>query len=337
MKIKHLSLLLLVGLLASCGGNTTPTTSDTPSTNTPTSETTDNTPIDTSKLKIVSPTGAPAVAFYKHGNNKNYTTNAKPSNILSMLTAQSDKDVVVIDTVGGLRTIQKGAPYKIAATITFGNFFIASTGNDENDTMDKDDKIVLFGQEQTPDLLFHYLYGNEYDESIEYVASVQDAAKCLTSGKNLITKNAVDYVFIAQPVLHKILNNPKAPTFGKAKVYADVQELYKTKSGGAQLTQASVFVKNSTDTKVIDQFLFDLENDIDEAIKTPSVVSTEMVKLNSEEASNLFGIDGATAEAVLKNNNALGLGFVKARDNKKAIDTFANIFGLNETTEKIYY
>ena len=125
--------------------------------------------VDSSSLKIISPTGAPTLAFYNHSNNVNYETNSTPSNIVSMMSSSSDYDIVVIDTVSGIKAIEKGAPYKLAANITFGNFFIASTGNDENKVMDKDDTVIVFGQNKTPDLLFNYIYGNDYN--VEYVTN----------------------------------------------------------------------------------------------------------------------------------------------------------------------
>ena len=39
--------------------------------------------VDFSSLKILSPQGAPAVAFYNYSDNNNYTTNATPSNIVA--------------------------------------------------------------------------------------------------------------------------------------------------------------------------------------------------------------------------------------------------------------
>ena len=174
--------------------------------------------VDHSSLKIICPTGAPALAFY---NTDNFETNSTPSNIVAMMNGDSNYDVVVIDTVSGLKAINNGADFKIAATITFGNFYIASTGSDDDNIMDKNDTIILFGQNQTPDLLFNKIYGEGYN--IEYVTNVQDAAKCLVTGTNMITKSTVDYVFIAQPALFTVLNNTNAATYGKANVYANIQ------------------------------------------------------------------------------------------------------------------
>ena len=284
-------------------------------------------------LKILCPTGAPAFAFYKHGKNSNFETNTDPKNIVAMMNKNSEKQLIVIDTVSGVKAIQNGAPYKLAATLTFGNFFIASTGKDDNNTMDPGDKIVLFGQGITPDLLFHHLYGDTYDSGIEYVTNVQDAAKCLIQGKNLVTGNEIKYVFIAQPVLLNAL----AKNANAAK-YVDVQEAYKAKSGGKELIQASVFVKNDADDYSVNHYLDALKNDIDAAIDNPEIISETLSYLSAEEATAKYGVAPAMAVNALKDNNGLGLGFKKSLEIKSDIDAFLkDVQNLEATSEEIYY
>lgn len=297
--------------------------------------------VDFSSLKILSPQGAPAVAFYNYSDNNNYTTNATPSNIVASMSEKSDIDVVVIDTVSGIKAINNGAPYKMAATITFGNFYIAATGNDDNSVMDNDDTIVLFGQNQTPDYIFNYLYGTENFSNIEYVTAVSDAAKCLITGKNSVTGSTVDYVFVAQPVLYNALNNKNAATYGKASVYKDIQKEYEEKSNNKKMIQASVFVKttdtSSEYTAKIDAFLNSLEKDINAVISNPELVVNGFNKVSSEEATAKYSIPGMVAKAVLSENNGLGLGYQKALTIKDQIDAFINLFGQKVTNENIYY
>lgn len=284
-------------------------------------------------LKILCPTGAPAFAFYKHYNNSNFETNSDPKNIVAMMNKNSDKDLMVIDTVSGVKAIKNGAPYKLVATLTFGNFFIASTGKDDNNTMDPGDKIVLFNQNATPDLLFHYLYGDGYDTGIEYVTNVQEAAKCLISGKNLATGSEIKYVFIAQPVLLNALSKN-----ANARKYADVQELYKTKTGGKELIQASLFVKESSDKYSVDQNLETLKQSIQEEVNNPDVVSEYLSKISEEEATAKYGVAPSLAVSALKDNNGLGLGFKLGKDNKGNIDAFLKeVQGIDATSEEIYY
>ena len=297
-------------------------------------------PVDTSSLKIVTPTGAPSIAFYKEVGNTNFETNSTPSNIVAMMTSTSDKDIVVIDTVSGIKAINNGAPYLLAANITFGNFFIASTGKDDDGIMNEGDKIVLFGQSQTPDLLFHYLYGKSFDSNIEYVANATAAAQCLASGKNVSTSSEIDYVFLAQPALYTILNNTNAPTYGKASIYKNIQEEYKAKTNNQELVQASVFVRKSDDkdyNKMLKAYLENLNQAINEAIENPTLVKESMDQISSEEVTSIFQINSNAAKAVLEDNNGLGLGYKEALDNKQSIDSFISLFSLGETNEEIYF
>ena len=289
-------------------------------------------PVSTDNLGILSPVGAPAYAFYKEARNPNFETNQSPDSIVSSMTKLGDKKIVVIDTTSGIDAIKAGAPYKLAANLTFGNFFIAATGKDDNDTMDPGDKIVLFNKNGLPDQLFHYLYGNDYDEGIEYVTNgVGDAAKCLIKSKNEVTGSEIKYVFIAQPALTGALKQNTS-----ASVYANVQNLYKEKTGGKELVQASLFVKNTLYKKIADQYLEELKGNIEAAVSNPDVITQEFEGLDT--LSTKYGVAPSLAVAVLKNNNGLGLGFKSAYQNKENIDAFlANVQGKEATNEEIYY
>ena len=99
---------------------------------------------DRSSLSILTPTGAPALAFYNYAGNSKFETNAAPATISGQMAAGS-KNVIVLPTNAGVKAIvDNKAPYKLAATITFGNFYIASLNNDDNQVMDENDTIILF-------------------------------------------------------------------------------------------------------------------------------------------------------------------------------------------------
>ena len=135
---------------------------------------------------IVTPTGAPAIAFYRYAENLNFQTNSDPANIIPMMVKEQ-VDIAVLPTNAGFQTIlNKKVNYKCAASITFGNIYIGATGNDDNGVMDSDDYIVSFQQGAVPDKIFHYVYGNTLDSNIHYVADASEASKCLKTGKNKI-------------------------------------------------------------------------------------------------------------------------------------------------------
>ncbi len=292
---------------------------------------------DRTSLSIITPTGAPALAFYNYSGSERFETNSNPAEgiIPQMVTGQ--KDVVVLPTNAGMQAIlNKKAEYQIAATITFGNFYLVSMNNDTNKTLDADDTILLFQKGNVPDKVFHYVYGDDYNSNIHYVSAVSDAAAAVNAGffADAETGNNIvpNYVLLAQPVLTTVLN--KNADKGYA-VYADMQAKYKEKSNNQALFQASVFVKKSLDRKVVTSFLDSLKADIDAAIKNPEVIQ-EALK-DAQDAQTVYGIAPAMATTVTKNNNGMGLGFERAINNKEAVETFLKLFGIEGFDEEVYF
>lgn len=283
---------------------------------------------DEQPLTIVSATGAPSLAFYNYVDSAAFQTNSVPKNILAMMAGEDGADIIVVDAVSGISAIKNGANYKLAAILTFGNFYIGATGNDEDGILNVGDKLVLFGQNQTPDLVFHHLFGNEFDEQISYVSAVSDAAAVLKTGLDLESEEQ-DYVFVAQPVLATVLK-----ANDKVSVYADIQELYQNKNGSS-LIQAAVFVKNSVTEEQSEKFLTDLQSDIEALIEEPELLVAAYEKIGEEEAKVKFGVAASVAVAALQ-DNSLGLGFKKAIDIKGDIDTFLGIMNKPLTDEEIY-
>lgn len=284
--------------------------------------------VDEQPLTIISATGAPSLAFYNYVDSTAFQTNSVPKNILAMMAGEDGADIIVVDAVSGISAIKNGANYKLAAILTFGNFYIGATGNDEDGILNVGDKLVLFGQNQTPDLVFHHLFGNEFDEQISYVNAVSDAAAVLKTGLDLEGEEQ-DYVFVAQPVLATVLK-----ANDKVSVYADIQELYQSKNGSS-LIQAAVFVKNSVTEKQSEKFLTDLQSDIEALIEEPELLVAAYEKVGEEEAKVKFGVAASVAVAALQ-DNSLGLGFKKAIDIKADIDTFLGIMNKPLTDEEIY-
>lgn len=291
--------------------------------------------VDYSSLKIITPTGAPAFAMYGEANNPNFETNSEASSIVAMMST-GKYDVVVLPTNAGFNAINKGVQYQIAATVTFGNLFVASTGNDEDGKMDKDDSIILFQQGNVPDKIFHYVYGDELDTAASYVNDASEASKCLLTGKNVASNNEpVDYVLMAEPALTTVLSNENGATYGKAAVYANLQEEYAKKANGLELFQASVFVSKSSEKDKVKAFLSATEKSIKSALEDSTKITEALGSL--EDPVTKYGVNPTVAANVLKKNNGMGLGFKYAFENKDAIDNFLSLFGIGETNEEVYF
>lgn len=133
------------------------------------------------ELNVAVPAGAPAIAFYKHLNDSKLDVDAAET-VVAYLSSNSSKDVVVAPTNAGIAAINKGADFKLAATITFGNFFIVATGNDDDGVMNKGDKVLAFQENGVPGKIFNYVYGDR-DLDVKFAKDVQEAKNTILTEK----------------------------------------------------------------------------------------------------------------------------------------------------------
>ncbi len=286
------------------------------------------------KLNVVTPSGAPAIAFYKHLAENKLEINSNPVNVTAYFTNLGAKDVIVAPTNAGINAITNSlnpAPFKIAATLTFGNFYIASLGNDSDNEMNEGDYVVLFQQNNIPDKLFQAVYGTNFD--IHYVNAASDAAKCIITGKNETDNNAtVNYVLIAEPALTTALAKNS-----NASLYSDLQNEYKNKFQGLEITQASVFIANSVSKEQADAFLNELRLDVRDLLKKPSILKNYVSDFSDTELIEKFSSNESDTEEVLTNGNRINLNFKDAFTNKSSIDQFIATLGMEATNEEIYF
>ena len=292
-------------------------------------------PYDRSKLSIICPTGAPALAFYEYSTYSNFETNSDPqTGILPQMIA-GQKDVVVLPTNAGMQAIlNKGANYQIAATITFGNFYLLSMGNDANNELGVDDTILLFQKGNVPDKIFHYVYGDDYNANIHYVSAVSDAAAAANAGSFVDADSGErvvpNYVLLAQPVLQTVLSKNESYS-----VYANMQEKYKEKSNNLPLFQASVFIKKTVEKEEAKSFLQTLSDDVEKALKNGDEISQALA--DTTEIKTMYGIQPSVAASLTKNGNGMGLGFAWAKENKAAVENFLKLFNIEGVNEEVYF
>ena len=282
------------------------------------------------ELQVATPAGSPATAFYKYlGDTEHLEVNGDANNVIAYLSATETtqrKDVVVAPTNAGVASINKGAPFKIAATITFGNFFLLSTGKDSDGVLSEGDKVIAFQQNGVAGKLFNYVYG---DKGLD-VTYLTDAA----SVKNKILTEDLDagYVLLAQPVVAAILGQKS-----EYKVYANVQNDYKEKTGGKEITQASIFVRNDVDANKAKTFLKNIKEDVEALLKDPELLASATSEIEDQVFTTKLTGTKTLVTNLLKNNNQIGLGFKYAVDNKESIDAFIGTLGLPATNEEIYF
>ena len=133
-------------------------------------------------LKILAPTGAPSIAFYSFAESENFTTTTNPQEGLIPMFKTNTYDVIVAPTHGGLTQIVKqNAKYKIAATITYGNFYIVATGHDEDGILNEGDKVLIFQENDVPGKVFKYVYG-DLNLDLTAVNAVSDTKLVIENG-----------------------------------------------------------------------------------------------------------------------------------------------------------
>lgn len=116
---------------------------------------------DISSLKILSPTGAPSIALYNYATSENFVTSNNPQTGVMSQFDNDNYDIIIAPSHGGLnKVVKQNANYQIAATITFGNLYIVSTGRDEDATLNEGDKVLYFQPNDLPGKIFSYLYGD---------------------------------------------------------------------------------------------------------------------------------------------------------------------------------
>ena len=288
-------------------------------------------------LTVVTPSGAPSVCFYKYVADESKVEVRSPEEAsgIAAYMQTGAKDVIVLPTNAGIQQIKNGAQYKIAANITFGNLFVAATGHDDNGVMDGDDYVVLIQQNNVPDKLFQYCYGDLGLTNTHYLTQASNVKNVVATGKNPEDSNAdVDYVLVAEPAFAA----GKAQN-ANATQYASLQEVYKTKSGGKEITQASVFIKNSVSKADGDAFLAQLEKDINEFVANPAVIDSYVAGFDGVQFAAKFGVGNAQLlKTLTTNGNRMGVGFKNAKANKANIDQFLTLWPvIGETSEEIYY
>ena len=279
-------------------------------------------------IKVAAPAGSPALALFAHLSESDVEINAA-ENVQAYMTDTANKDIVILPTNYGVNAIvNKGVSFKLAATVTFGNFFLLSTGNDDNATLDSGDKVLAFQQNGVAGKLFNYLYGDK-ELSVKYEADAKTVKDAVLTGGDSFD---YDYVLLAQPVVNVILQKKTSYS-----LYASLQEDYKTKSGGKEITQASIFVKNSADVTKAKAALATIKSDVEQLLKNHQEVIDQTKNLEEEVISAKFTATAQAVKGLLDNGNQLGVGYKDAFDNKTNIDAFLASLGMGATSEDIYF
>ncbi len=263
-----------------------------------------NTKEDESYKMVITPSGAPTIAFYQQALDGHLETRDTPSLVVAEL--QEDRfGVVVCDLTSGLNSIiNNEADYKLARMITGGNLYLVGIDHDDvvHSEMPKEgDYIVNFGESSLPSEVYRFLFP-ELVETTYYVNAVADAGAVLSGG--LHEGNAVDYVVVAQPVLYNIMNGLTEEQQEARHVVCCLRDIYAEKTGqAAVIPQAGLFINQSMYSEhksYFDGFLDELEDQITTCIEDPDLMKSKINEYSTDptEQSALFGFTADVAYAV---------------------------------------
>ncbi len=297
---------------------------------------------DEGSLKIICPSGAPALAFYDQGNNPDFETKKQPAMVSAELQ-KNDYDVVVFDSITALKTIksheeENGVNYRLAKIITGGNFHLVSINKEKDGEgnyplPEASDRIVSFGQGLIPDLVYTKLASDLWHISNTPIYCGQSVAEAQAVLKNgTYAGNPVDYVFIAEPALTGVETDSTAATFRKIGRVRNIRKDWKTLTGQDGLAQAGVMVnakaiENKKNT--LKSFMSDLEKRLDVTITNPDIAAASLYVYGDLDAQlDRFGFKSPLVKKV-QGNGANGFGMVSSLE---TIDVNAFLTSLGQPT-----
>ena len=291
-------------------------------------------------FSIISPANAPAATLMnlvgsKEAPNTSIEVTA-PALVKSAIQTGS-KDFVFFDSTTGLKV--GAANYKLVRMVTYGNLFLVSTGNDDNDTVDIDDNIFAYGENLVPGSVFKKLYPNQEDKSYakEWGADVASTLPILTSG--LYEGEKVDYIVSSYPVIYNAMQeNPSL------KIVENLSESFSTKFHTNGFPQAGLFINkaiedDSTKVEAINALLDIIDSNIadlvdDKANKTASYMHQYSSEISVQQAD--FGFNENILKGCQENNS---LAFIKENPSIEELSSFNEILNIQISSSSLskYY
>jgi hypothetical protein len=301
--------------------------------------------LDGYEVKIVTPIGAPAIAFYDQGNNANWVSSSDPTNVVLPAFGTDNFDAIVFDGTTGLNVIKKNSyNYKLAQWVSGGNFYVVSTKHAAAEAFESSDKIDGFVKTGNAAQSFLELAAIRWDWSLDATAdyptgSVKWEAGVANVLTNLTTNpSGFDYYVIAEPMLTAAKTALAAQSITLNVIY-NLQTEWAAQTGQLTIPAAALFVNNTSYAShkgAIDEFLADTQTRQDVAVTDVAAVATALDAYgNDDKVQGRFGFTSALASA-LQADGADKFGILKTgdiADREEFANAFANqISGLDVVT-----
>lgn len=264
-------------------------------------------------VKILCPTGAPALAFVSEYENimKNGQIDFVDGTdmlIAEFSKANSDYDVIVAPINLGAKLIEKGqTSFKLDSVITWGNLYLVGTSGD---ALNGNGEIALFGEGAVPQKVFNTVNTNNELKTTYYQSA--------TLVQQQLLAKKVSVGMLAEPLATATIAKAKQQGL-ELKVVKDLQSAY----GDEGYPQAAIFTKGDKDLnalfKGIEEFTSNGYEGLQEYLETITV-----------EKLGLPGVD-----IVVKSIERQNVRYKKASDCKDEIKDFLKLFNITYSDDML--
>ena len=284
-------------------------------------------------VKVIVPNGAPALsqiaveyeAFEEETPRYDVDTVYGPEPLISAFGSESHEIIIAPVNLGAKLYTEADAPYRFAATLTWGNLYLAS-GESLESLADLDGKtITAFGRNATPDIVLKAVlntYQFETSPTLEYVDGVDTALSTLG-------ENSDSVVLAAEPALSAY--EMKA---GNIQTL-DLQDEWIKRVSEEAYPQAGVFVHMSLSNAVIDTYLKSLE-------KSTELVNEDHERLGTMIETLEYPFPPSLMDSVIPRSHIAYKGAIDSKESVtdyfEVIDTFNGaLFGSQMPEDDFYY
>ena len=319
---KLLISLITILMLAGC------TTTNTPTATATVSPTATATVEDVEGLSVICPMGAPAVALISTAlEEKNTVDFVSGPDLLqaAFVNPTPQYDVIVAPSnLGAILATSEKTTYKMLGIVSWGNLYILATN--ENALTDPEAEIAAFGEASVVGLVFEDVAKDQIAGNITYYSSVSEAQAALLAGN-------ADAALIAEPAATATIAAGSEKDLN-ITVVADLQELWQEKYDQSGYPQAAIFVsEDALNNKLasIEDFTATLSTGID-------YYKDEANKDVLQADIDTLGVDtlGVPSAALISSvYSKMNLKYVAAKDATVELDSFMQLFGLDDSSKYI--
>lgn len=279
-------------------------------------------PPKTASLKVLSPSGAPALSVIPLFEQKHIDVEITSGADLvqaALVNPNSEYDAIIAPINLGVHLLsQNKTAYKLHSVITWGNLYLLGKRESLNQS---EVKLAGFGQQAVVGTVLKAAIKQDpsLDKvTLEWFASVSDAQMALLTGM-------VDLAMVAMPLAQATLAKAKELNKDIELLY-NVQELYQKATQLQNFPQAALFIhedRYNEKFEAITEMLEDMTN----FVKEPISLKEKIEKINAET----LGVP--SADLIIATYDKLALNVVKADSIYVELSDFLNRLNLNLSTE----